>query len=844
MSQYIGRRIVPVHGGVWDNSKNYEELTIVLYEASGDSYISRRPVPAGTVIGDKNYWMLYSLYSQQIADAVAQMEETNTALRKELSDTEGRMENRVTGAENLTNSNKAELNGRMDGIDKRLDANVAASTEKNANYAAEVVDARIDSNGTVYENLGSAMRRNDLFLRTGIKSTLSIAGDAPTGERGNLSTSSVSKVMVNGRCVAVDLVLNYVRDTTINGHWIRSSFYISLSEFQEKYDGKELVYQIYAGADCFVYLAWGYLASFKEGITIMKMIHLHQGYNEVILDCSSEEFRALSIPNDCTRFYFHYLFGDYREMHEQLPTGIYYFRFSVYAREDAGKALVGSDSAPQSAFSGHSQYSVSAKETGYAVEAEHASNADCAVRAETAGKAGAAEYADFAVSAGTINAFQSMGFQRQTDKVMVDIDAGKVTIPVTRSTILASDSGFSIYIGTVDQLRGHDILVYKDEVFPYTQMALNAGNSWGGGTYVDVQNMFTALDEHYSVAGFDDLLKALIEAGKSTDDFDGKCYFMIYRNMKWALSQLEDEQTVYNHYAIYKCPPESIVYSRRQIELQKTFTELNNLCAELREECQILDSERTVMMDTIDVMQKGNILWGKKWVACGDSFTEGDFSGYTDANGLSGKNSPELYDNVKKMYKTYPWWIGERNNMTIVNEAKCGTIMSLDKTYVDDPDNVAVNTRNPFSLNRYKAIPTDADYITLWFGINDSSHTYLGEITDTTNETFFGAWNVVLHYLIENYPYAKIGIIITDRGNAEYRSALRDIAKKWGIPYLDMMGDIQVPVMMYRESELELDRTAGDLRYNAFKVGASNAHPNLKAHEYQSTFIEAFLRRL
>lgn len=158
MSQYIGRRIVPVHGGVWDNSKNYEELTIVLHEASGDSYISRRPVPAGTVIDDKNYWMLYSLYSQQIADAVAQMEETDMALRKELSDTEGRMENRVTGAENLTNSNKAELNGRMDGIDKRLDANVAASTEKNADYAAEVVDARVGADGNTYESLGSHIR--------------------------------------------------------------------------------------------------------------------------------------------------------------------------------------------------------------------------------------------------------------------------------------------------------------------------------------------------------------------------------------------------------------------------------------------------------------------------------------------------------------------------------------------------------------------------------------------------------------------------------------------------------------------------------------------------------------
>ena len=67
-------------------------------------------------------------------------------------------------------------------------------------------------------------------------------------------------------------------------------------------------------------------------------------------------------------------------------------------------------------------------------------------------------------------------------------------------------------------------------------------------------------------------------------------------------------------------------------------------------------------------------------------------------------------------------------------------------------------------MNRYKAIPKDADYITLWFGINDSGHTNLGELADTTNLTFYGAWNVVLEYLIKNYPFAKIGIIITDRG--------------------------------------------------------------------------------
>lgn len=855
MSQYIGRRIVPVHGGVWDNSKNYEELTIVLHQTSGDSYISRRPVPAGTAIGDTNYWMLYSLYSAQIHEAEQHLTEATEDVKRrieaseekvtgELDATEKKVEQRTAAAEQVTNTNKSELNTRMDGIDKRLDANVAASTEKNADYAAEVVDARVDCNGLVFENLGAAMRRNDVFLRAEVKPSLGIAGISPAGERGNVSTASVSRVVVNGRCVAVDLSLNYVQDTEISGHWIRSSFYIPLSEFQEKYDGKKLVYQIYASLDCYIYLAWGYLASFKEGFTMMKMVHIQQGYNEVILDCASEEFKALNIPDDCTKFHLHYLFGNYREMTEQPPTGTHSFRFSVFARDDVGRALAGSDTAPQTAFAGYSKYSFYSENTERAVNAEHALVADLATQSQTANKAKVAETADFASNAGAVNAFQAMGFRRYADNAVIDTDAGTVIIPITSSSVLASDAGFSVYIGTVEELQGHDILVYKNEAFSYTQMALNAGNSWGGGTYTDVQQLFTSLDERYSVACFDDLLNAVIANGKTTADFTGKCYFMIYRNITWDLSQLEDGETVYNYYAIYKCPSDSVVYSRRELELQKTVSELSSLCSKLREECEMLDSERTAMLDSIDEMQRGNILWGKKWVACGDSFTEGDFSGYIDSNGLSGKNSPELYDSVKKMYKTYPWWVGERNNMTVINEAKCGSIMPLDKTYVEDPDNVAISTRNPFSLNRYKAIPEDVDYITLWFGINDSSHTNLGEITDVTNETFYGAWNVVLQYLIENHPYAKIGIIVTERGNVDYRNALREIAKKWGIPYLDMMGDLQVPVMMYRESELELSKTAGDLRYNAFKVGSSNGHPNLKAHEYQSTFIEAFLRRL
>lgn len=231
----------------------------------------------------------------------------------------------------------------------------------------------------------------------------------------------------------------------------------------------------------------------------------------------------------------------------------------------------------------------------------------------------------------------------------------------------------------------------------------------------------------------------------------------------------------------------------------------------------------------------GNVLFGKKLVACGDSFTEGDFTGYTDENGLSGKNSPIIYDKVRGMYKTYPWWIAERNNMILVNEAKCGTTMTYIPEYT-----------NAFSETRYKNLPKDADYILIKFGINDETghkNAPLGTIDDTTNATFYGAWNVILEYLITNHPWAKIGIIVTNGTSENYANAIRESAKKWGIPYLDEANGENVP-LLNRTNKSYVCKKAKDLRDAQMKVGETNGHPNVKAHEYESTIVENFLRSL
>lgn len=221
----------------------------------------------------------------------------------------------------------------------------------------------------------------------------------------------------------------------------------------------------------------------------------------------------------------------------------------------------------------------------------------------------------------------------------------------------------------------------------------------------------------------------------------------------------------------------------------------------------------------------GNVLDEKKWVACGDSFTFGPFSGEY--------NNKELYYSEEyKCWKTYAYHIAKRNNMKLVNEAISGSTM-----YYNGEDT------NAFSYQRYMDIPNDADYITLMFGLNENNAP-IGTISDNTNETVMGAWNVVLEYLIEHHPYAKIGIIISDSWlTTNVRNAMIEVAEYWGIPYLDLKGD-QVPLGIDGKANSTINPKAIELRNKAFKTSEDNGHPNPIAQEYRSTFIENWLRSL
>ena len=244
-------------------------------------------------------------------------------------------------------------------------------------------------------------------------------------------------------------------------------------------------------------------------------------------------------------------------------------------------------------------------------------------------------------------------------------------------------------------------------------------------------------------------------------------------------------------------------------------------------------------------MCNGNILYGKKWALCGDSFTAGDFSNAKDDDYIIAEGK------YKGKNKVYGYLIANRNNM-VIQDLACGG-----RTMATPADN---SFTNAFSNGIYKTIDADVDYITLYFGINDSHHRKkatesdgedqtgvieLGTIDDTDVSTFYGAWNKVLEYIIEHYPKAHIGIIVSNGcETADYPKAEIDIAKKWGIPYIDLNGDERTP-MMNRSTNKNACVRAKELRTKQFAVNHGvNGHPSAKAHEYESWFLETWLRTL
>lgn len=243
--------------------------------------------------------------------------------------------------------------------------------------------------------------------------------------------------------------------------------------------------------------------------------------------------------------------------------------------------------------------------------------------------------------------------------------------------------------------------------------------------------------------------------------------------------------------------------------------------------------ERKIKGDAIT----SNILAGKVLCCAGDSITYG---ADMDADGITNLSNIDVYQSdsagvftkvTNHFLKSWGYQIAERNNMTLYNAGVSGSTMQ------------GISNRNGFSLadGRYTKLPDNIDYLVLWFGWNDTAYGTLGTINDTENTSYYGGYNVVLPYLINKYPYAKIALIVPFGTDTGHRNAIRELGNKWGVAVWDNYQG-GTPLYYGKEDSVGVDEDI--VTANRAKFQANGAHPNYKGHTQLGDMIEGFLRSI
>ena len=122
---------------------------------------------------------------------------------------------------------------------------------------------------------------------------------------------------------------------------------------------------------------------------------------------------------------------------------------------------------------------------------------------------------------------------------------------------------------------------------------------------------------------------------------------------------------------------------------------------------------------------------------------------------------------------------------------------------------------------------------------------YVGSPDDNTNLTFWGAWNVVLPYLINKYPTAKILLIVPYGCYELLKQCVRDAAKKYGLATYDFNdGSGQ---LFYDVTDGSASGMIDGQSIKAFrrsKLLADGVHPNDAGYRYMYPSLNAKLLSL
>ena len=149
-------------------------------------------------------------------------------MSKEVSEAESRVNTKVFDAQSAMQKTEDAMNTAVEQMNKRLDANVTASTDAKADYAAELVDVRVGQDGTVYPSAGEAIRgQYSLAVENGITGAkLALAGS--NGNLGEVFPKAAMPALLGAKCEAGEFL-----DYRITGNYGLRSVLPSLYQYAD-----------------------------------------------------------------------------------------------------------------------------------------------------------------------------------------------------------------------------------------------------------------------------------------------------------------------------------------------------------------------------------------------------------------------------------------------------------------------------------------------------------------------------------------------------------------------------------------------------------------------------------
>ena len=116
--------------------------------------------------------------------------------------------------------------------------------------------------------------------------------------------------------------------------------------------------------------------------------------------------------------------------------------------------------------------------------------------------------------------------------------------------------------------------------------------------------------------------------------------------------------------------------------------------------------------------------------------------------------------------------------------------------------------------SRVEAMEKDADFVIVFGGTNDFGHgdAPLGEMSDRTSDTFYGACHTLMRSLIERYPASTV-IFMTPTHRAcetradrpsliEFVKIIREVAEFYSIPVCDLYKNLGIQPQIQIQKEM------------------------------------------